>query len=210
MDKWVCIRVSLAYHRGDRNAVTSTIERIFGKDMEEVRFVCDEIMWQSGEYYCFVKCSNYDAHIQTLKDNSLFFGVVPSCERPDWLTEDDVNQFIVSVQDAGKKADFIRGDIVNVKEGYLKNLCGLVVGRHKKKYKVSFHFCIRRFVEYLMPDSLQYMGSLFKSKRFPVSRKSFEEGRVPCSDSELQEALHQVASKHKIHWQTNRGRVKAG
>ena len=211
MEKWVCITVSTDYHRGDRKAATSLIERIFGEDLKEVLFVCDEVMWKSEEYYCFVRCDNYSNHTSTLRENSLFFHVVPSCDKPDLMTTEDVNKFIHSVQNANKRDEFFRGDIVTIKEGYLKNLCGLVIGRHKKKYRVSFHFCTKKFVEQIPEGYLQFMGSLFKNKRFPVTRRSFEKGHIPIGsiDPELREALKKVASDHKIHWKANRGRIKA-
>ena len=212
MDKWVCIMASTSYHRGDRDAVTLAIERIFGDDLKEVLFVCDEVMWQSGEYYCFVLCSDYDSHVSVLKENTLFFQVVPNCERPDFLTTEDVNRFIASVQNANKRAEFVRGDIVVIKDGYLKNLCGLVMGKHKKKYKVSFHFCTIRFVEQVPEGYLQFMGNLFKNRKFPITRKSLEEGHIPsgCADPELREALRKIASNHQIYWKANRGRIKTG
>lgn len=212
MDKWVCIVVSTAYHRGDRNAITSAIERIFGKDLKEVLFVCDEVMWQSGEYYCFVLCSDYGSHIHTLKENMLFFQVVPNCDKPDFLTREDVDKFTTSVQDKNKRTEFMKGDVVVVKEGFLKNLHGLVIGKHRKKYRVSFHFYTRKFVELLPEGYLQFMGNLFKNRRFPVTKKSLEEGHIPSgnADPELQEALLQVVSNHKIHWKTNRRRIKTG
>ena len=211
MDKWVCITVNTTYHRGDKHAVTLAIERIFGKDLKEVLFVCDEVMWQSGEYYCFIRCPNYAAHIPLLKENSLFFQVVPNCEAPSWLTKADVDKFIESVQSANKRTDYVKGDIVNIKEGYLKNLCGIVMGKHKKKYKVSFHFCTRRLIENLAEGHLQFMGNLFRNRKFPVTKESIAGGHIPSkyADPELQEAL-QLVSHHQIHRKTNRGRGKTG
>ena len=206
-DMWLCIRVNMSYHHGDRNAITSAINKIFGNDLKEMQFVCDEVMWQSGEYFCFVRCDNYAAHIQMLKDHALFFGVIPSCDKPSWLSTDDVNKFIASVQKSTSHEKFTRGDIVSVREGYLKDLYGLIIGKHRKKYKISFHFFIRQFIEHLPADSLQFTGNLFKDKRFPITRRSLEEGRVPAADPELQEALHKIASDHKRHWKKNRGRI---
>lgn len=210
MDKWICIMVSTSYQHGEREAATNAIKRFFGSDLKEVTFVCDETMWQSGEYYCFVRCTNYQDHVSVLKDNTLFFQVVPNSGSPDWLTTEDVDKFIASVKDANRKTEFTKGDIVNIKEGYLKNLCGLVISKHNKKYKISFHFCTKRFVERVPEGYLKFIGSVFNSRRFAVTKKSIEEGHIPSKDAdpELQEAIVLV-HKHKIHRKKNRGRVKA-
>lgn len=214
--KWVCIIVSRSYRRGDRDAITTAIKRIFGDDLKEVLFVCDEVMWQSGEYYCFVRCDDYSSHISQLRENSLFFQVVPKYDKPNFLSTEDVENFIESVKKSGNKADFARGDVVVIKEGYLKGLCGLVMDRHscskkQNKYKVSFHFCTKSFVEVLPKSCLQFLCNLFTNKKFPVTKKSLEDGHVYCGcfDQELQEALHKIVNKYKIHWKKNRGRIKS-
>ena len=211
MNNWLCMRINTSYHHGDKDAVTLTIKRIFGSDLKELLFVCDEEMWKSGEYYCFVLCDKYDEHISALKEHSMFFQVVPDCNKPDWLTREDVDRFVGSVQDATRRDAYIRGDIISIKEGYLKNLCGLVIDKHRKRYKVAFHFYTKRFVEYLPETHLQFMGNVFKHRRFPVTRKSIDEGHLSLgANPELQEALKKVASNHKIHRKKNRGRGKAG
>ena len=121
-DKWACIEINTAFHHGDVQAVAKKIKEIFGKDLKEVRFVCNDVLFQSGTYYCFVLCLNYQGHVQDLKGNSIYYSVVPSCESPNWLTTFEVDQFVMSVEKSMAPENFSPGDLVQVKDGYLKNL----------------------------------------------------------------------------------------
>lgn len=91
-DKWVCIEINTLFHHGDTDAVAKTIKKIFADDLKEIRFVCNDILMQSGTYYCFVLCLNYQDHIPDLKDNSAYYSIVPSCEKPNWLTTSEVDK----------------------------------------------------------------------------------------------------------------------
>jgi hypothetical protein len=210
-NEWLCIQVSLSYCRGDKDSVVSTVRKMFGDDLKDIRLVCDDIMWLSGEYYCFVKCSNYHSHVSSLKQNPLFLGVVPNCNNPEWLSDVEVEEFAKSVITEKESHVYRRGDVVVVRDGYLKGLTGLVIGRYRKHFRISFHLSMRNFVESLDGKSLRYIGSLFKNRRFPVTRVSFEEDRLHtgCGDPELQEALKKNACHHKIYWKKNRRRDKA-
>ena len=216
VDKWVCITVNTSFNHGDKAAVATEIKRIFGDDLKEVRLVCDEVMWQSGEYYCFVLCSNYANYISALKENALYLKVIPAFDRPNWLSHDEVDKFTLSVERAGIPTGLSKGDIVFVKEGYLKNLYGLVLGSEKsnrkgKKVRVSFHFYLKRFVSSIPVTSLQFVDNLFKHRKFPITHDDLLKGRVPKNlvDKGIREVLSKFANKHKIHRKTHRERVKA-
>ena len=212
MDSWICIMISTGYQHGDRDAATAAIKRFFESDLKEVTFVCDDAMWKSGEYYCFVRCSKYEDHINILRENTMMFQVVPNCDKPDRMTTEDVDKFVASVRDANKRKEYTKGDIVSVSEGYLKNLHGLVVGKHNNsKYKVSFHFCTRKFVENLPEGYLRFMGNIF-NRRYAVTSESIKKGRIPSrkADPELQEAIAKIVNKHKVHRKKNRNCSKTG
>ena len=214
VERWICLTINTSFYHGDKSAVTTELRRIFDSDLKEIRLVCNEVMWQSGEYYCFVLCSNYGNHISALKENAISFRVIPSFDSPNWLTSEEVEKFTVSVEKAGVPAELSRGDIVFVKEGYLKNLYGLVVDKDKgkgKKFRVSFHFYLKQFVASVPATSLQFVGNIFKHRKFPITREDLLQDKVPKNlvDKEIQEVLLKFASKHKIHRKTHRERLKA-
>lgn len=213
VDKWICMTVNTSFHHGDKSAVTTELKRVFSDDLKEIRLVCDEVMWQSGEYYCFVLCSNYAGHIPALKENALFFKVIPSFDSPNWLSHEEVDKFTCSVERAGIPTELSKGDIVFVKEGYLKNLYGLVVGNEKgksKKLKVSFHFYLKKFVASISPVSLQYIDNLFRHRKFPITHDDLFETGIPKNlDRNVRKVLAKLASKHKIYRKAHRKCVKA-
>lgn len=214
VSKWICITVSTTFHHGDKSAVATELRRVFGGDLKEIRLVCDEIMWESGEYYCFILCSNYESHISALKENALFFRVIPHFDKPNWLTHEEVDRFTSSVERAGIPIGLSKGDIVFVKEGYLKNLYGLVVsceGGKAKKIRVSFHFYLKSFVVSIPATSLQYIDNIFKHRKFPITRDDLVKGRIPKNliSRDVREVLSKIVSKHKIYRKTHRERVKA-
>jgi hypothetical protein len=213
-DKWICMMVNTSFHHGDKTAVTTELRKIFSNDLKEIRLICDEIMWKSGEYYCLILCSNYDSHIPLLKENALFFKVIPSLDNPNWLTSDEVEKFTSSVEKAGIPVGLSKGDIVFVKEGYLKNLYGLVIGNEKgktKRFKVSFHFYLKRFVANITAVSLQFVDNLFKYRKFPITREDLLKGKISKNfvDKDIKEVLSKIASEHKIHRKVHRECIKA-
>jgi len=58
-DKWICLEVSVLFHHGDIEAVARNFKKIFGEDLKEIRFVCNDVLVQSGAYYCFIFCQHY-------------------------------------------------------------------------------------------------------------------------------------------------------
>ena len=214
VDKWICLTVSTSFHHGDKSAVATELRRIFGTDLKEIRIVCDDVMWQSGEYYCFILCSNYGNHISALKEDALFFRVIPSFDKPNYLMQEEVEGFTVSVERAGVPTELSKGDVVFVKEGYLKNLYGLVIERDKgknKKFRISFHFYLKKFVASVPATSLQFMDNIFRHRKFPITREDLLSGKIPKKtiDKAIWEVIKKFANKHKIYRKAHRKRLKA-
>jgi len=184
------------------------LKSIFGEDLKSVSLVCDDTLWSSGEYYCFILCDNYKNYISGLKENAAFFNVVPNTDEPDLINDKEVEDFIDSIGIAGKQTELVMGDIVTIKQGYLKNLYGLILNRQKNKYNVSFRFCTKSFVARLAADCLQFVGNLFQSKKFPVTLENIDRGEV-CQSEEIQKVLVKLDIKHKIHRRKNRRSIKA-
>jgi hypothetical protein len=210
-NKWLCLTVGISFHHGNKNAAADKVKDIFGKDLKKALFVHNEVMWRTGEYFCFVLCSNYHSHINSLKKNSAFFRVIPSIEKPGWLTLDEVKKFTLSMRSEGTRKNLRRGDIILVKNGHLKNLYGLIAEKEgKKKYSVAFRFCLKKIIMTLSENSLCFVDSVFGCKKFPVTRKIAKGKpltRFFCP--EMRKAWLELANSNKLYRKTNRKRATA-
>lgn len=175
--KWICISVDPQCSKG--NGVRTTVEKelnnIFGKDLIDVVFVgsylSNEYYEMQVENYIFVKCLNYYNHIEKLKQSSIIFGVLDSYDHPSYVGENEVYQFRATVKRKTTDSNITLsvGDKVEVREGYLKDLNGVVVKIiSSNKCKVFFKFYTRSFVEIIWRSNLIYSGSIFEHIKFPV------------------------------------------
>jgi transcription antitermination factor NusG len=183
--EWIGLMVNGTFHHGDRKAALDQIKAALEGDLIEKKVVCSEHMATStGEYYVFVRCHDYQSHIDSLKRNAAVVSVVPSFENPHLFTEKEVDTFAGSVSTSEKPEELREGDMVLVKDGYLKNLYGVVDGEPTgKKCRVVFSFHLRKFSVKLTVTSLQLVGNVFDRNRKPTSRQKLE---VPHIDQRRQ------------------------
>ncbi len=210
-DQWIVLMVNASFHHGDKNAVLQEIKCIFRDDLLEVRVVTDEIMEVSGEYYCFVRCYNYSQHIEDLVRSIAIARVVPSYENPDFLAEEDIAGFAVSIDERDAPSDFTYGDIVLVTENYLKNLYGVITEPGARKCKVFFRLHMRTFISSISVTSLKWCGNVLDQMRVepfcgPVKRKSLFRRNMA---TRAKEALRNFVHGAKIHRQKRRAHAKA-
>jgi len=185
-DGWLCLLVNGSFHHGDRKVATHEIASIFGKDLLGLKFAFNDNMVSTGEYYAFVKCQNYANYTERISKSQAIANVIPSVLNPDYISDAEVEAFLKSMNKEVKPPDFVRGDMVMVKEGYLRGLFGVVQDEVKKgKYCVSFSFYMRRFHENLPVTALKFVANVFKRDM---------KKRIPTAIRE-----HPIAVKHKIH-----------
>lgn len=159
--EWYCFMVNGAFHHMNTKAVADQLASIFGKDLIEMKVVCNEDMIAStGEYYIFIRCANYSKYIETLKRKAVFLSAVSSFDSPAIFTDKDVQDFAGSVAEGQKPDGLKRGDVVLVKDGYLKNLYGIVRDAAGGKFRVAFSLYLRKFFEILAETSLQVIGNI--------------------------------------------------
>jgi transcription antitermination factor NusG len=160
--KWLCVTMKASFQHGDRKAALRELEAVFGGDLEEVRSVCNESMAGStDEYYVFVRCKEYQSHVEALSRTSAVVGVVPSYDNPHHFSTKEVEEFAGSVERKDKVRAFERGDMVVVKEGHLKGLYGVVCGKaSKRQLKVAFSFYLGMFMETLSVTRLEYVANV--------------------------------------------------
>lgn len=166
--RWVCLSLNQnAIREGDLlERIKREMQSIFKNDLHEMVVMCDklskEIFEMNVENYLFVKVANYFDHLKELKDNTLIFGVLDTYESPAYIPEEEVSKFRDSMKHKFNVDDLKLGDVVTIKEGYLKNLKGVVMHLLKNgRYKVLFKFHTYSFVEIMYRKNLVYLSNIF-------------------------------------------------
>lgn len=159
---WICLMVSRTLPHDDDKAVLRELTVVFGRDLLGHKIVCNEKIADSGEYYLFVRCGNYWDHVEALNRCHFVTGVIPSRDSPHHFSTREISEFLSS---AGQKETvngcLASGDVVLVKDGYLKGLYGVVTKElPRKKFKVFFSFYVRQFSEALRESSLEFIGKV--------------------------------------------------
>jgi hypothetical protein len=209
--RWICLVVSSLFHNGDKKALAGELCRVFGDDLEEVRIVCDEKMEASGEYYSFIKCSDYFTHMEEASSSHAISSVVLSYEEPSYLTDAEVDEFVDSVMDAESGRVFVLGDMVKVTEGLTSGLNGIVVEPGEAECLVAFRIYTRRFVEKISVTSLEYLDNVFLHVKFPVTEDRLTAKKLPPGGiyPKAREAL--IVNRRKVHRKrTHREHPKKG
>ena len=159
---WIGLMASRTLSHADDKAISRELRLIFGSDFLEYRVVCNEQMSASGEYFLFVRCSNYQEHKDALNSCHFITGVVPSRNEPHHFSLKEISGFLTSAEKKTETGACLHnGDVVLVKTGYLKGLYGIVTKElTRKKVKVFFSFYVRQFCESFGVTSLEFVGSV--------------------------------------------------
>lgn len=152
--------VSRTLPHDDSKNIQRELSMVFGDDLLGYKVVCNDLICSTGEYYLFVHCNNYWDHVESIAKRHFITGVVPSREEPHQFSPKEIVEFVAS---AGFKEDtescMKMGDVVLVKDGYLKGLYGIVTKvLPSKKLKVFFSFYVRQFSEALKYTALEFIG----------------------------------------------------
>ena len=213
--QWVCLTISSLFHRSDKEAAASEIERIFGDDLKEIRIVCDDNMEQSGEYFTLVRCCNYHNHIEDLKESAAVLRVISSYTEPAFLSKEEVDSFAHSVDEEPPPEDFIYGDMVIIRDEvtprnlqYLSGLYGIVAGFGKRQgwINVYFRFETRSFEYSISSTSLEFMGNVFENMCVPPFKSPMKRAGLLSKDlkGKAREAVKHLVSRDKIRRQQRR------
>jgi len=196
---WICLVVSSLFQGGNKKALAAELCRVFGDDLDELRVVCDDQMEASGEYYSFIKCSNYHEHLDDVIASHAVASVVLSYEQPSYLSDAEVDEFVASVNVTKAARVFCMGDMVKVTEGVMSGLNGIVVDPAADVCHVAFRIYTRRFTEEISVTSLEYVDNVFLHMKFPVTEDRLTEKRLPVTGihPKAREAL--IASRRKVH-----------
>jgi len=177
MGRWICAHVdSKLMKRGNApKLIRADLEKIFGQDLHGIVVVGGNLTpdyFESGiEDYVFVKCSNYFDHIAGLRRSKTITGVLEDFDHPNFCDEAEIEKFARSVGPIER--DFQYGDVVLVREGYLKGLRGVVVRLARRGFfQVFFRLYTRSFMEVLNASNLVFELNIVDKFRFPVTVKA--------------------------------------
>ena len=198
--KWIALMVSSSFRHGDRDVMVGELRSIFGNDLAEIKFVDDEAMISSGEYYCFVRISEYNTHMDSLIGSAAVCRVVPAYDCPHEFTEDEIEAFGSSAKKSEIRGEFETGDMVKIKDGELKGLYGIIFeALGEDRYSVAFKMYTRGFEEVVEARSMEFVDNVFKHLKFPVTVDKIRSGDVYSGgDGGIMEALSKVVKRNKI------------
>jgi len=178
MSDWVCLIINPTYYRRGKALLDAELKKIFSDDLNEIRVVFGEEK-DVEEYYAFVSCSNYDKHVVKVRGSSAIRSVLPSYDRPAYLSDSDVDEFMSSIEECDAPDDLLIGDVVKVNSGYLSGLTGLVIGDNgTKDYDILFRFHTRRFEERMPITNLSRMDSVYSHIKVPVLTDSLVDSGI--------------------------------
>lgn len=170
-NSWICLMIHPSYHRKGRGVLESELSRIFGEDLLDLRVVMDEDEDpELDEFYAFIRCKKYFPYVSKLINSTAVRKALPSIESPSFLGEDEVSAFIQSSEGEPDGRILNIGDIVEIKDGYLSGLNGVISDRISfDHYEVTLKFHTRKFSEVMEIGSLIFVDSVFSHLKFPVS-----------------------------------------
>jgi transcription antitermination factor NusG len=198
--KWIALMISVSFRHGDKESLVGEIKAIFGNDLVEIRIVEDEVMRESGEYYCFVRIKEYDSHRDSLMDSTAVCRVVPVYDRPYEFTKEEVDEFGVSADSDGVPDGFEVGDMVLICNGELKGLHGIITKQAENShYVVAFRMCIRSFNKIIPVEDMSFVDNVFKHLKFPVTMEDVKTGDIHHAGKGMMEALSKIVNFDKIH-----------
>jgi transcription antitermination factor NusG len=111
-----------------------------------------------------------------LERSAAVVSVVPSFDAPHEFSEAEIRAFAGSTVKK-KPDDFRKGDMVLVKEGYLRNLYGVVEAQTSpRRCKVAFSFHLRRFSESIPVTWIKKVANIFERGICASGKESGEIG----------------------------------
>jgi len=174
MQKWVCVRIDSKVMRkgGSPAVVRAEMKKVFGASLHDVVIVGDELspdfFESTSENYVFVKCSNYFEHVDKLRRSKIVIGVLDDFDHPNFCDEGEVKRFARNV--GTEEREYLYGDLVCVREGYLKGLRGVVIRMARVGFfVVFFRLYTKSFTEELSSSNLVFEMNIRDSFRFPVT-----------------------------------------
>lgn len=170
---WYCVVISSTAYYGKTDLVIEELKSVLFPSAAEILVVNDPEIMKTGEYFVFVSSKNFLKKKEDICKLSCVIRIQSSGDSPYRFSDKEVSGFVKSIEKKDEVASFKRGDVVVVKNGYLKNLFGIVSHNTKGKVRVMFRFHVRDFYEEFEPKDLKYDKSIFDSMPSNVDRSEW-------------------------------------
>lgn len=175
----MCLNINIKQIRKATSveSVRRHLAGLFGDDLIDFvvvgDWISDDSVESCGDSYVFIKTCNYHSHVKALRASRMVSGVLDSYDAPIYVDEQDVVVFREKM--AVERMDpltFHFGDVVKVREGYLKGLHGVVCDpTTHKTCNVLFKFFTRSILQKLSVKNIELKGSVFDHIKFPVTKQ---------------------------------------
>lgn len=170
---WFCLVISSASCHGNTDKVVEEITATLSNCASSVLVVNSSDIMSTGEYFVFIEGKNAMKKKEELLRLSCVTRIISTGETPYAFSDSEVESFRNSIVKKDNSVSFKRGDIVFVKEGCLKNLFGLVLGKKDENIRVLFKFHVRQFIEELEPKMLKKDKNVFSFQPPNIDKKDW-------------------------------------
>lgn len=204
-DRWVCLLVNHTFLRRGEEVVQREIHKLLGSDFIDLSIVSDT---NAEDVYGFLKCENYESHVERLARSSVVVSILPNYDNPHLLTDKEVQDFIKSARPPVSERDFIIGDVVKILSGNFSGLTGIIATVcGKGHYNVVFKFYLRNICIEIPGEQLEFCGNVFSHIKSPVldgDGSRVRIGGVLVDVNRVEERIGRIADECKQYWQRNR------
>lgn len=172
-NKWYCVVVNATAHYGKTEAVINELKSVLYPASTQLMVVNNIDLVKTGEYFIFVSCKSFLKKKEDILKLACVLRVVTSGNDAYAFSEKELGSFVKSIEKKEKEVKFKKGDVVIIKDGYLKNLFALVCGRKGAEIRVMLKFHVRSFRVNLAPKMLKYEKNIFDFMPSNTDRKEW-------------------------------------
>ncbi len=188
--QWYCFLLDGKHLKGVSDLeyfLTEEMKRVFKKDFYGIKLIgertTEDDFGLNTESYFFVCCNNYQKNIEAIRRCKIISLVLPNIDNPEIVSLESIKKFEKSacIINTDDEIEIDICDIVKVRDGYLKDLSGIVIRLVDHNYcDVFFRLYTRLFEERLMRKNLIVQNTVFNYIKFPVIDKS--SNKIKISD----------------------------
>jgi hypothetical protein len=188
---WVCVCISHRFvFSHDLNELDDLFKEVLKDDYIEHHIIDLEDEHQLCEtgLYVFVHCHDYREHVDSLSSHRYIRNVLNSFSNICTIPLDEIAAVrkhplqIISYDTykVNRSGFFMSGDVVRVMNGPLMRMQGVVIEEDVNNadfYVVLFRLFVKSFTRLIHVDDLEFVSSLFKYHKVPVTPRYSRRGR---------------------------------
>jgi len=170
---WFCVVINSTAHYGKAESVVEELKGVLLSSDSEILVINEPEIVSTGEYFVFISGKQFLKRKDDILKLSSVLRIISVGEKPYCFSDKEVSKFTQSIEKRGHSVTFKKGDIVVIKDGYLKNLFGLVTGLRDNKVRVLLRFYVRDFEILAEPKELKLEKSIFDNIPVNMDKKEW-------------------------------------